>query len=184
MQACDHCGTTFTPRRVEERFCCRGCEFVATMIRGQGLDRFYDLQGSSTTPPVRSRPFETHDFSWLPPVGGTADSLPSSGGVGTFDCAVEGISCIGCVWLIERLFLRMPGAIRAVANPANGRLHLEWQRDSNCDLPGFARDLAQFGYVMAPATKGSEVRATAELSGRLGLCGAFALNAMGFSLPK
>ncbi|MCW1923369.1 heavy metal translocating P-type ATPase metal-binding domain-containing protein [Luteolibacter arcticus] len=180
MQACEHCGTPFMPRRVEERFCCRGCEFVAAMIRGQGLDRFYDLQGGGTTPPVRSRPFETHDFSWLPATAGTA---PCSGGVGEFDCSVEGISCIGCVWLIERLFLRVPGAIRAVGNPANGRLHLEWQRDSACDLPGFARDLAQFGYVMAPATKGGEGRASAELSGRLGLCGAFALNAMGFSLP-
>lgn len=175
MQACEHCGTRFTPRRAEERYCCRGCEFVAEMIRGQGLDRFYDLQGGSATTPVRSRPFETHDFSWLP--------ATDSEGAAELDCAVEGISCIGCVWLIERLFLRVPGAIRAVANPANGRLHLEWQRGSACDLPGFASELAQFGYVMAPASKTGGDRSTAELSGRLGLCGAFALNAMGFSLP-
>lgn len=183
MQACEHCGTPFAPRRAEERFCCRGCEFVAAMIRGQGLDRFYDLQDGSTTAPVRSRPFETHDFSWLPPPAEQTRPPQGSCGVAELDCSVEGISCIGCVWLIERLFLRVPGAIRAVANPANGRLHLEWRCDSACDLPSFARDLAQFGYVMAPATKGIEGRATAELSGRLGLCGAFALNAMGFSLP-
>lgn len=182
MRACQHCGTRFTPRSEDEHHCCKGCEFVAAMIREQGLDRYYELQDSRTGAPVRSRPFENHDFSWLAPAVATVESAKTPGDAADLECSVEGISCIGCVWLIDRLFQRQPGAIRAAANPATGRLHLEWQ-SGHCDLPAFARELAGFGYVAAPASRHTDARSSRELAGRLGLCGAFALNAMGFSLP-
>ena len=152
------------------------------MIREQGLGRYYELKDSASAAPVRSRPFENHDFSWLPPAAAAAEEARTPDGVAELECAVEGISCIGCVWLMDRLFQRHPGAIRAAANPATGRLHLEWQA-GNCDLAAFARELAGFGYVTAPASRHTEARRGRELAGRLGLCGAFALNAMGFSLP-
>jgi len=173
MSLCEHCGTEFSPRSVGDRFCCRGCDYVATLIREQGLGRYYDLKQDATAAPVRSRPFEDHDFTWLEAAGSSSSEI---------DCAVEGISCIGCVWLIERLFERHPGAIRAAANPANGRLHLEWQLGV-CDVPTFARELASFGYVVAPASGRDPSPERRGLAGRMGLCGAFALNAMGFSLP-
>jgi Cu2+-exporting ATPase len=182
MRACQHCGTRFTPRGAGELYCCRGCEYVAAMIREQGLGRYYELKDSASAAPVRSRPFENHDFSWLAPAVSAVEQTRSPGAVAELECAVEGISCIGCVWLMERLFQRHAGAIRAAANPATGRLHLEWQA-GNCDLAAFARELASFGYVTAPASRHTEARRSRELAGRLGLCGAFALNAMGFSLP-
>ena len=182
MRACQHCGTPFTPRSAGDLHCCRGCEYVAALIREQGLGRYYELKDSASAAPVRSRPFENHDFSWLPPAVEVAEEARTPLGVAELECAVEGISCIGCVWLMDRLFQRHPGAIRAAANPATGRLHLEWQA-GNCDLAAFARELARFGYVTAPASRHTETRGSRELAGRLGLCGAFALNAMGFSLP-
>jgi Cu2+-exporting ATPase len=154
---------------------------VAALIRDQGLDRFYDLKRDAATAPVRSRPFEEHDFTWLEPAVAAAEARATDGPA-ELDCAVEGISCIGCVWLMDRLFERHPGAVRAAANPASGRLHLEWQRGA-CDLAAYLKELASFGYVAAPAAgrQGSPERRG--LAGRMGLCGAFALNAMGFSLP-
>ncbi|MEK7951827.1 heavy metal translocating P-type ATPase metal-binding domain-containing protein [Luteolibacter soli] len=188
---CEHCGTAFTPSRSrveagarEERFCCRGCEFVAALIHEQGFDRYYDLKQDAATAPVRSRPFEEHDFGWLGPLVAAAESGSNNGTAAELDCAVEGISCIGCVWLIDRLFERHAGAIRAAANPANGRLHLEWQRGA-CDVTAYLKELATFGYVAAPVVAGSRESSPERrgLAGRMGLCGAFALNAMGFSLP-
>jgi len=181
MSVCEHCGTAFTPRAEGEKYCCRGCDYVAGMIREQGFGRYYDLKRDATAAPVRSRPFEEHDFSWLAPLAAAAES-DGRGGLAELDCAVEGISCIGCVWLIDRLFERHDGAVRAAANPANGRLHLEWRRGA-CDLAGFARELAGFGYVLAPAGAERQSQERRNLGGQLGLCGAFALNAMGFSLP-
>ena len=84
---------------------------------------------------------------------------------------------------MEKLFLRHPGRIRAAANPANGRLHLEWQPGA-CDLmEPFAARICRFGYVAAPAGAAAGDHERRRLAARMGLCGAFALNAMGFCLP-
>ncbi|MCH7226929.1 heavy metal translocating P-type ATPase [Haloferula sp. A504] len=181
MATCEHCGTAFSSTDPEEKYCCKGCEFVAGMIEESGFDRFYDLKGGLATAPVRSRPFENHDFSWLEPRVAEAESR-SADGSASLDCALEGISCVGCVWLVEKLFDKHPGAIRAAAHPATGRLHLEWQA-GRCDLGAFCEELTQFGYVAAPAAAGTTDVERRRLVARLGLCGAFALNAMGFTLP-
>jgi len=178
---CEHCGTGFVAVDPRQKYCCRGCEYVSKLIHGQGLDRYYQLKEERTTAPVRSRPFEEHDYAWTGPAIEQAEET-AKGGLATLDCAVEGISCVGCVWLIGRLFEQHPGAIRASANPASGQLHLEWQSRA-CDLEKFLKEISAFGYVAAPASaspKGLEQRL---ILGRLGLCGAFALNAMAFSLP-
>jgi len=182
MTTCEHCGTAFAPQREAERFCCRGCEFVAEMIREAGFERFYDLKQGLATAPVRSRPFEQHDFSWLEAQVARAEERAGDG-LARLDCAIEGISCVGCVWLIERLFDQHPGAARAAAHPASGRLHLEW-RPGHGGLRPFAEELTRFGYVIAPARRDAPDHERRRLIARLGLCGAFALNAMGFTLPR
>lgn len=183
MATCEHCGTAFSPQREDDRFCCRGCEFVAEMIQESGFDRFYELKQGLATTPVRSRPFEEHDFSWADAPIATAESKATEKGeAASLDASLEGISCVGCVWLIEKLFERHPGAIRASAHPASGRLHLEWQAGA-CDLPAFFDELTTFGYVVGQARSGAPDYERRRLTARLGLCGAFALNAMAFSLP-
>ncbi|MEP4078100.1 heavy metal translocating P-type ATPase [Haloferula sp.] len=183
MATCEHCGTAFSPTEEDARYCCNGCEFVAEMIRDSGFDRFYDLKQGLATAPVRSRPFEEHDFSWASPlITKGEESAATKGGSAAMDCSLEGISCVGCVWLVEKLFEKHPGAIRAAAHPASGRLHLEWQA-AQCDVPAFLNELTRFGYVAGPQTNGAPDHERRRLAARLGLCGAFALNAMGFSLP-
>lgn len=183
MACCEHCGTEFSPKAGAERFCCKGCEFVADMISENGFEQFYDLKQGLAVAPVRSRPFEEHDFSWLPAKVAEAEEKASATGDGArLDLALEGISCVGCVWLVEKLFARHPGSVRAAAHPSSGRLHLEWM-PGKCELEPFLRELCQFGYVAAPAGTASGDHERRRLVARLGLCGAFALNTMGFSLP-
>ena len=183
MTNCEHCGTKFSPKEGALRFCCKGCEFVAELISENGFEQFYDLKQGLAVAPVRSRPFEEHDFSWLPAKVAEAEQKATATGDGArLDLALEGISCVGCVWLVEKLFARYPGSIRAAANPSSGRLHLEWM-PGKCELEPFLRELCQFGYVAAPAgTVGTDFERR-RLAARLGLCGAFALNTMAFSLP-
>jgi Cu2+-exporting ATPase len=183
MASCEHCGTEFSAKSAEDRFCCRGCEFVAELISEQGFEQFYDLKQGIAVAPVRSRPFEEHDFSWLgPKVAEAEGKAEAQHEPARLDLGLEGISCVGCVWLVEKLFARHPGSIRAAANPSNGRLHLEWV-PGKCELEPFLRELCQFGYVAAPAGATSGDHERRRLAARLGLCGAFALNTMGFSLP-
>lgn len=183
MATCAHCGTGFVAGAATERYCCRGCEYVAELISEQGFERFYDLKQGLAVAPVKSRPFEEHDFGWLGPR--VAQAEQEAGAQATearLDLGLEGISCIGCVWLIEKLFSRHPGGIRVAAHPAGGRMHLEWL-PGKCDVEAFLRELVQFGYVAAPRSGGGGDHERRRLTARMGLCAAFALNTMAFSLP-
>jgi len=184
VATCAHCGTGFAAGSAVERFCCRGCEYVAELISEQGFERFYDLKQGIAAAPVKSRPFEEHDFSWLEEkvVEAEKEAL-GQGCEARMDLGLEGISCVGCVWLIERLFARHPGSIRAAANPSSGHLHLEWL-PGRCDVEEFLRELCRFGYVAAPAGRGGGDVERRRLGARVGLCAAFALNTMAFSLPS
>lgn len=156
---------------------------MADLISENGFEQFYDLKQGIAVAPVRSRPFEEHDFTWLPAKVAAAEEKAGATGDGArLDLALEGISCVGCVWLVEKLFARHPGSVRAAANPSSGRLYLEWM-PGQCELEPFLRELCQFGYVAAPAGAVSGDHERRRLAARLGLCGAFALNTMGFSLP-
>lgn len=183
MTTCAHCGTEFAAKD-DERYCCAGCRYVAGLIAEHGFDRFYDLKGSAAVSPVRGRPFEEHDFGWLAPRITDAEAKArGSGSPAQLDLGLDGISCVGCVWLVEKLFASHPGGIRAVAQPAAGSLHVEWV-PGNCDVASFLRELTRFGYVAAPAAAAGGGHERRRLAARLGLCGAFALNTMGFSLPE
>lgn len=183
MASCEHCGTEYARKTKDERYCCRGCEFVAELISENGFEQFYDLKQGIAVAPVRSRPFEEHDFSWLGPKLLEAENeAEQRGEAARLDLALEGISCVGCVWLVEKLFARHAGSVRAAANPSSGRLHLEWM-PGLCELEPFLRELCQFGYVAAPAGSVRGDHERRRLTARMGLCGAFALNTMAFSLP-
>jgi len=183
MASCEHCGTEFSAKSADDRFCCRGCQYVAELISEQGFEQFYNLKQGIAVAPVRSRPFEEHDFSWLAPKMADAEAKAEKHREpARLDLGLEGISCVGCVWLVEKLFARHPGSIRAAANPSSGRLHLEWV-PGKCEIEPFLRELCQFGYVAAPSGTGGGDHERRRLAARLGLCGAFALNTMGFSLP-
>jgi Cu2+-exporting ATPase len=182
MTTCVHCGTEFSAKHEEDRYCCRGCEYVAELISEEGWEQFYDLKGDAAVAPVRSRPFEDHDFSWVKPMVEEAERKAGAGDTAGFDLGLEGISCVGCVWLIERLFAQHQGSVRVAAHPASGRMHIEWVC-GKCDVEGFLKDLSRFGYVAAETVSGGGDGERRKLAVRFGLCGGFALNTMAFSLP-
>lgn len=183
MAECIHCNTPFSPAGDADKFCCKGCEFVYDLIHDEGLDRYYTLRQDSPVKPVRSVPFEAHDFAWLEAKVREIESDSAPGKQVEGDFSLEGISCIGCVWLVEKIFLRLPGALEVVAHPATGRVHLSWAA-GEMDLPAFAHELVSFGYTLAPRRSGSSASESGQIGARLGLCGAFMLNAMGFTLPS
>jgi Cu2+-exporting ATPase len=181
MAICKHCGTAYAPQTPADDFCCMGCEYVHHIIAEHGFERYYDLKGSVTALPVKSRPFEQLDFSWLPDLVAKSESVEKP--ISSLDLSLDGISCIGCVWLIETLFARVDGGIRVAANPAQGRLYLEWAR-GQCDIEAFLREIARYGYIAGNPSAHPQRADQQKLMSRLGLCGAFALNAMAFTLPS
>src|SRR5262249_28332365 len=60
---------------------------------------------------------------------------------------VQGISCAGCVWLIERIFQQQPGARDINVNAHYGTMRIRWLR-GEFSAAAFARKLQAFGYLM------------------------------------
>jgi Cu2+-exporting ATPase len=172
-RVCIHCGTPFRPSAHRPDFCCAGCQFVHDLIAKNGLGQFYDLQEGGV-PPVQSLVFQKRDYAWL------EDLARDSAGTLTLD--VQGLSCIGCAWLIEKLFTRKPGALAIHVDPTLGQLALRWQ-PGVFDAVAFARELQTFGYLVGPPGE-SAAPASRALSLRLGLCAALALNTMLFTVPR
>ncbi|MDP0489839.1 MAG: heavy metal translocating P-type ATPase metal-binding domain-containing protein [Verrucomicrobiota bacterium JB023] len=173
MSTCLHCGTP-NPSP-QDRFCCSGCEFVYQTLTDEGLDRFYDLKGKATGIPVKDRPFQPQNLAWLEQQESVANSLT---------VAVNGVTCIGCVWLIEKLYLQLPGAQSAAIFPDSGQATFTWAEGSS-PLSELARELPRYGYSLSALDAAeTPVRESSKLLARLGLTAAFALNAMAFSLPR
>lgn len=176
---CVHCGTPFRPTGGRDQFCCAGCEFVYRLIHDRGLDRFYELRGDEKSTPIRSLVFRRRDWTWLIDAIKTAEA--AGGPTATAEVEIQGISCIGCVWLVEHVMARVPGLLNARVHPALGVAKLTW-RSGNFDASALASELQSFGYLLGPVRKGRPRRDALAL--RVGLCGAFALNTMLFTLPR
>lgn len=177
---CTHCGSPVPVGR-EDGFCCAGCSYVSDLLHREGLDHFYDLKGGVALPPVAPQALRERDYDWLATLSAAAEQACESEVV-ELRLAVQGLSCVGCVWLIERLFSRQAGALRVNVDVVHGEVRLSWQRGM-FDAVALARELQNYGYLLGPPVQEAEKKASSGLERRMGVCGAFAMNAMAFSLP-
>lgn len=183
---CRHCGAPLIDDRMRETgFCCSGCAYVYRLVHEHGLAGYYTIKDQVTVP-ADAAVFQARDYAWLGELQAEADRAAASGPAParppelTLD--VQGISCAGCVWLIERLFQQQPGARDIFVNAQLGSMRLRW-------IPGefsavdFARKLQAFGYLAGPSDPGRAEPESRGLIKRVGLCAAFAMNIMLFTLP-
>ena len=181
-QVCRHCGTPLAdPRLFEAGFCCSGCAYVHRLIHEHGLDAYYRIKDPATAP-ADAAVFQPRDYAWLETAQEEAEADASGGRLPELMLDAQGISCAGCVWLIERLFQQETGARDIVVNAQMGSMRLRWA-PGEFRAAEWARRLQAFGYLLGPAgDKPSELESTG-LIRRIGLCAAFALNVMLFTLP-
>jgi P-type Cu2+ transporter len=177
---CRHCGSPLIDARmIETGFCCSGCSYVFRLVHEHGLSGYYNIKDDITVP-ADAAVFQPRDYQWLDEAQRAADA--ASQGIPELVVDVQGISCAGCVWLIERVFQQQSGARDVFVNAQYGSLRMRWVR-GDFSASNFARTLQSFGYLIGPA---GEVVAEPESRGlvkRIGLCAAFTMNVMLFSLP-
>jgi P-type Cu2+ transporter len=175
-KTCKHCGA---PHRDLSDFCCKGCDYVYHLIQDEGFDRYYELK-DRTIAPVGTRAFQECDESalrehWL------KSETPSSG-IRLQNFSLRGISCIGCVWLVEKLFHRYHGGNQIWVSPQQGGVTIE--ATDSFDLIAFASEIQRFGYTLAPShALVRESESAGSIRRRLGICAFLAMNTMGFILP-
>ncbi|MBE2181656.1 MAG: heavy metal translocating P-type ATPase metal-binding domain-containing protein [Chthoniobacterales bacterium] len=162
----------------EQEFCCEGCRFVHHLLHKRGLEEFYNF--GETMVPAGSFVFHERDYRWIGELQRTAEANGEEMTEVMVD--VQGISCAGCVWLIEAVFMEHPGAISCLVNSSSGTVRLRWNTGMS-DLAAYARDLQRFGYLLGPL-QGKTSASLGALTRKLGLCGFLAMNAMLFASPR
>lgn len=178
---CRHCGAPLLDQRMRDTgFCCAGCSYVYRLVHEAGLAGYYQIK-DDVTAPADAAVFQPRDFSWLAAAQQAAETAADPRPPELM-LDIQGISCAGCVWLIERIFQQQPGARDIVANPQLGHVRLRW-------IPGefsaldFAQKLQRFGYLLGPLGETPTEPETRAIVRRIGLCAAFAMNVMLFTLP-
>ncbi|MBL9080053.1 MAG: heavy metal translocating P-type ATPase metal-binding domain-containing protein [Planctomycetes bacterium] len=169
LAQCTHCGLPVPGERRSSQFCCAGCEVVHGLLRDEGLLRFYDL-GGQRRGAIGDVP-RAATFDWLPDLEAAAGDAPTVRLV----LDVQGIRCAACIWLLQTLWRRQPGARDLRVDPSLGRAVLLADRGSPA-VRAFLAAAARFGYQFAPASR-QLARDTGVLT-RLGICAAIAMNAM------
>jgi len=175
---CKHCGAP-SP---QGEFCCAGCAYVFRLVHEEGLDAYYRIK-DEVTPPADPALLQPRDYAWLAEAQREAEMVATNGRAPVLVMEVQGISCAGCVWLIEKIFMKQPGAGRLEVNAQTGQMRWSWEK-GRFDAVACAQALQRFNYLVGPAgsvsVEHSESRA---LIRRVGLCTAFAMNVMLFALP-
>ena len=175
-RTCQHCARPFREGTGEGDFCCSGCRQVYELIGAEGLGDFYALQDQMGRPvgDVRDSAVDRSELSRL-----QRDAEQSKPEI---HVRVDGMSCLGCVWLVERIAKAESGVVSARVSLQENRLVLGW-RPGSFDLGALAVRLQAFGYRLGGCSSG--LAATwSLLTWRLVLCGIFALNAILLALPQ
>lgn len=178
QKLCIHCGTAFPPQAHRAEFCCAGCQFVHGLIAAQGLSQFYELQ-TGVAPPVRGTVFHIRDFTWLSQLVQLAEHASSP----RLKLAVQGVSCLACTWLIEKLFQRCAGGVSIRVDSNRGECEIRWEAGS-FDAAAFAGELQSFGYMLGPPDNTGRTSSDRGLLIRIGLCGSLAMNTMLYTVPS
>ena len=95
--SCLHCGALATG---EDGFCCAGCETVYRLLHARGLSEFYEWKRRApAVRPAQPVAFSAENYAGWDTIAFTERHL--RGGIVRF--FLDGVHCIGCLWLIESL---------------------------------------------------------------------------------
>lgn len=182
MPMCPHCNNVSPPDTPSAPYCCFGCQAAHSLLRDAGLERFYELRGAERLAAVSARGDGQARAPrlWLAPLRAQAEA--GHGEIVRLGLDVQGLQCIACVWLLEKLFERQPGAVSLLVNPGIGRMELRYRRGSN-PVEKFLDEAEALGYRAGPPRKTADAPLD-DLLLRFGLSAALAMNAMIFAFSQ
>ena len=156
--ACFHCGEA-VPAGVAltleiagrpRPMCCIGCQAVARLIAGQGLERFYTQRTAYALRPESEAvcddsAYRIYDDPSL------AEQFAERTGDGLIEARllVGGMTCAACAWLIEHTLRRLPGVREATLNLNRARLDVRLA-DDETPLSRVFGAVAALGYRVQP----------------------------------
>lgn len=142
-RTCLHC-LQLVPENENSDFCCMGCKFIYNTINNLGLDEFYkyrDEQNFKVNAPTNQ------SFIYLDdPLIKEKHLKRISAKTSEVIFLLEGIHCLGCVWLLERLPKILAGVLNARLNFATAELAVTFDHEI-VSLSKIAKTLDSLGYI-------------------------------------
>lgn len=144
---CDHCQEIVKidyQLKVGDKikhFCCTGCQHVYQILNQNNLTQFYSLSANERI----DRPADKiDDYTYLDDEQFKANYLINN----EFEFYVEGVHCIACLWLLEKLPELVSGVITSKLNMSTGVVTLNVSEDVK--LSEVAAMIARLGYRPHP----------------------------------
>lgn len=155
---CTHCSLPVPPGlRIEgrdEQFCCSACEAVYEAIHGCGLEAYYQIREAARAgaqPAVQAAIGSRSEYD--DPAFHERFVTTEPSGVARCDLLLEGVHCVACVWLLERLPQIVPGALEARLDLGRATLRVTWDPQQT-PLSALVRAIESLGYPVHPARTG------------------------------
>jgi Cu2+-exporting ATPase len=166
----------------EAQFCCAGCEAVWRILHECQLDEYYRLreeftEGKRVPAKVTGKSFEYLDD---PEYLKRFAEARAEGAVHV-ELYLDGVHCVACSWLVEKVLMERAGAQYAQLNLGKSVVEIVFSpRDVR--LSRIAQTLDRIGYTPHPIIQDSDSAArrweSKRLIARLGIAGASAANIM------
>ena len=139
-------------------FCCHGCKTVFDVMHNKGLTDYYEIKQRAGSYKRRAPVnFRASKYDYLDDVDFKHEySYKNSNEYQTMEFYLEGIHCLACLWLIEKLPTLMPDIV-------NSKLDLEKSTATICitengKFSDVAKELNQLGYRPHPLKRNQESR--------------------------
>lgn len=142
---CRHCSTPYRVEAGVDGFCCGGCREVHALICREGLGDYYRKQ-DRIAEPLKDRALSAVDHVAFQRI---QNRIEAGDGPAHAAFSVSGMSCMGCVWLIERLTERQARDVHTQISLTRQTLALAWS-PGQFDLGSLAGELLRFGYRLDP----------------------------------
>ena len=144
MASCLHCGLEVgTASSGGAEFCCGGCRAAYDVVRGLGLDSYYQRRRLDAA----QRPLRPDEDA--APVDHAGWVRTGGDGIHSLHLMVEGLHCAACVWLIEKVLGREPDVVSARLNMTTRRLVVRWRGEA-ARAGGLAAAVTALGYGLLP----------------------------------
>ena len=190
MDYCIHCDEVALPPIYQDAdlarskpFCCMGCLTVYTVLHSKGLESYYEIKSSSRSFKRRSPVSEeVGQYKYLDDSEFLLEySYVDHEGSRTMEFYLEGIHCLACLWLIEKIPEFVNGVLTSKLDLERSVVTVVLKPEGH--FSSVARELQQLGYRPHPLKRNQE---TADLKRRenratllrIGISGAAAGNIM------
>ena len=157
--SCYHCGElTLNPVFDEELyFCCNGCKTVHSILKSHDLEEYYNIKNSNVVDKVPVNP-SADKFLHMKDENFIREyAKVTRDGNMILDFYLEGIHCLACLWLIEKIPQFVEGVISSRLNLESSRA--QFVLHPRCDITALADKLNHLGYFPHAIKQDDEVEA-------------------------